>query len=634
MKRILRRAVLAILLLLAALYPLYLAVGNWYLQEGELQKLLNRRPERMSIVWDSAWTSWPGIVHVEGFRIRSQSRVFQWWLAVDRGTVDFDMLSLRNRELLIGGVNGRGASFRLRRRLDAPPRSTLARPDLYPPIPGFENPPDPVPEEIYPRPPRRRKPWHVRISGVQLDDVREVWIEEYRFAGRARVDGGFDARVRERVEVEPTRLEILDGGLALGAGERERPILTKMRGRVYGKVEPYPPQRFKGKEVFRFASGRANVDSRVESLEFLDLLFRQTRWVDVRLGSGPMKADIRLRRGRFLAGSELEARPESIVMDFLDYRAEGPGSARWTVAPAGDDLEGKLALAFGRFTLRRDGYKVSHVRGSGLRIDAVSEEPRIGGLFKPRRVAIDMPKAEVPDLTFYNAYLPADVGMALTAGSGVMSGHFRAAAPDWRGSGELRLTARGIGARFEDRRLRGNLKVHSRLRRIDLGDRRFDLSGSDVELTDVVSLSATPMEGGSWWARAHLDQAVISPGAPVFLRAKVESTLSDPRPVFDFLAPESRSRMVRWVDRLLDVQGVGAVAEIEVGDGFVDIDDLAIAGGDAQVLGRLRLGGQERRGILYASLGKLDVGVELEGTKRDWKILKPKQWFESYPPFE
>jgi hypothetical protein len=371
----------------------------------------------------------------------------------------------------------------------------------------------------------------------------------------------------------------------------------------------------------------------VESLEFLDLLFRRTRWVDVRLGPGPMSADVRLRRGRFLAGSELEARPESISMDFLDYRAEGPGVARWTVAPGGDDLEGRLALVFERFTLRRDGYEVSHVRGNDLRIAAVSEEPRIGGLFKPRRVAIDMPKAEVPDLTFYNAYLPAGVGMALTSGSGTMSGHFRAAAPDWRGSGELQLNARGIGARFEDRRLRGNLKVHSRLRRIDLGDQRFDLSGSDVELTDVVSLSE-PMEGGSWWARAHLDQALISPGAPVFLRAKMESTLSDPRPLFAFLAPESRDRMTRWVDRLLDVQGVGAVAELEVGDGFVRVDRLAIAGGDAQVLGRLRLGGQERRGILYASLGNLDVGVELEGMKRDWKILKPKQWFESYPPFD
>lgn len=633
MKRILRRAVLAILLILAALYPLYLAVGNWYLREGGLRKLLNRRPERMSIVWDSAWTSWPGIVHVEGFKMRSQSRVFQWWLAVDRGTVDFDMWSLQDRELMIGGISGRGTSFRLRRRLDAPPRNGLAQPELYPPIPGFENPPDPKPEEIYPRRPRR-KPWHIRISGVQLDDVREVWIEEYRFAGRARVAGGFDARVRERVEVEPTRLVILDGGLALGAGGRERPILAKMRGRVYGKIEPYPPQRFKGKEVFRFVSGRADVDSRVESLEFLDLLFRQTRWVDVRLGPGPMSADIRLRRGRFLAGSELEARPESIAMEFLDYRAEGPGVARWTVAPAGDDLEGRLALAFDRFTLRRDGYKVSHVRGSGLRIDAVSEEPRVGGLFKPRRVAIDMPKAEVPDLTFYNAYLPANVGMALTSGSGTMNGHFRAAAPDWRGSGELRLNAPGVGARFEDRRLRGNLKVHSRLRRVDLGDKRFDLSGSDVELTDVVSLSATPMQGGSWWARIHLDQAVISPGAPVFLRAKVESTLSDPRPLFSFLAPESRNRLIRWVDRLLDVQGVGAVADIEIGEGYVDVDRLAIAGGEAQVLGRFRLGGEERRGILYASLGELDVGVELEGTKRDWKILRPKKWFESYPPFE
>ena len=59
------------------------------------------------------------------------------------------------------------------------------------------------------------------------------------------------------------------------------------------------------------------------------------------------------------------------------------------------------------------------------------------------------------------------------------------------------------------------------------------------------------------------------------------------------------------------------------------IDDLAVAGGQAKIQGRLRFGGAPKQGILYASYGRWDVGVELDGTQRDWKILRPKKWFEN-----
>ena len=91
--------------------------------------------------------------------------------------------------------------------------------------------------------------------------------------------------------------------------------------------------------------------------------------------------------------------------------------------------------------------------------------------------------------------------------------------------------------------------------------------------------------------------------------------------------------MLGWVDRLLDIQGVGATADLTLGQDYFDVSHLAIAGGKAQLLGRLRFTDGTRRGILYASYGAFDVGLELAGAKRDWKILRPKRWFENYPAF-
>jgi hypothetical protein len=247
-------------------------------------------------------------------------------------------------------------------------------------------------------------------------------------------------------------------------------------------------------------------------------------------------------------------------------------------------------------------------------------------LFTPRRIAIEIPAAEVPQLAFYNAYLPADSGLELTGGAGRMSACFHAAAPDWTGHGNLRLDARGVAARFAGRALQGDLLLRTELQQVDFQGRRFDVSGTKLDVSRVRMAGATQ---GNWWARVHLDRAVLEPGAPVLLRTRIESTLSDPRPVFAFVAPPERSRVLRWVDDLLNVPGVGAVADVAVGSGGVTLDHLAIAGGKAQIQGKIRFGGAANRGILYASYGRWDVGLELDGQQRDWKVLRPKQWFEN-----
>lgn len=635
MKKSFIRLLLALVFGLAILWPLYLLAGNLWLRQGGLERMLNRRPERLSIHWDEAWTLWPGVVHVRGFEMRNQTRVYQWWLAVDRGVVDVDVWNLQDRELLLGPLHGSGAAFRLRRRLDAPPRKRAGRPELYPPIPGLANPPVRKPEELYPRKPGR-EPWHVQITGVQLDDVREVWIEEVRFSGQARVAGGFDVRARERVEVRPSRVEIEAGTLALGGGAKARPIFANARGRVDAHVDPYAPNRSKGWDVLRFTSGRATLEGQVRSLAFLDVFFRETRWVDLRFAGGRTTVDFRLRRGRVLPDSRLEARPDRIAVAFLDYRALGDGSVRWWVDGAEKEPRGRFSLQLDQFRIQREGYGRPHVRGQGLSIEAASREPRVGRLFQPRWVEIEMPGAEVPDLRFYNAYLPERSGLALTGGSGRMSARFRAAAPEWTGTGEIRLSAAGIGARFEERRLHGHLEMHTLLRRADFRDRRFDISGTKIDLTDVVT-QGNPASGEPperWWARAHLDRAVLTPGEPVFLRARLESTLSNSRPVFALVAPAGRGKMLDWVDGLLDIEGVGAVADLTVGKSLLRVDRLAVAGGKAQVQGRFRVAEGHPRGILYAAWGGLDVGVELADGKRDWKILKPRKWFENYPAFE
>jgi hypothetical protein len=634
MKRFVLRLALGLVLAAAALYPLYLIAGNWYLRSGDLERRLNRRPERLLIQVRSAWTSWPGVVHVRGFQIRNQTATSQWWAAMDRGTFTIRLLDLRDRDFIVEGLSGSGVSFRLARRVDNPRWVRRPRPGFQPSIPGLSNPPARPPEKIYPPAPKklgrpRPDPWRIRLGQVDLDDVREIWIDEIRFAGKARIAGGFDMQIWRRLQVEPTRVQIVSGSIAIGAGPRARPILADAHGHVDGEISSYSPSEHRGWQSLRFVSGRAQVEGRVPSLAFLDEYLRRTRWLALEARDARVAADLRVSRGELLPGSRLDARPEHLAARVLDYRAYGPGRVVWEVVSAGKGVEGRLGLGFGSYQVIRTGYRQPHVRGRDLRIEARTDQPRLLGLrlFSPRRFEIEMPSAEVPNLTFYNAYLPPASGLELTGGSGRTSARFQAAAPDWTGHGSLVLDARGITARVEGRPLQGDILLRTQLREVDFQGRRFDISGTKLDVTRV-RMAGVAGGGGNWWARAHLDRAVLEPGSPVLLRARVESTLSDPRPVLAFMAPpERRGRLLDWVDRLLDVQGIGAVADVAVGTGGVTIDRMAIAGGPALIQGKLRLGGPRSQGILYASYGRWDVGLEMDGAQRDWKILKPKQWF-------
>lgn len=641
MKKFAIRLLLAGILALIALYPLYLVAGNLYLRSGDLHSRLNRRPERLLIETSAAWTLWPGTVHVRDFRIRNQTRTTQWWASMDSGTFHIRLLSLRDRELIIEGLNGSGVSYRLRRRVDVPRWALKPRPELQPEIPGLENPPARPPEKIYPVLKRKgpaRDPWRIRLAQIDLDDVREIWIDEFRFAGAARIAGGFDMMVWRRLLVDPTRIEIASGTFALGKGAHAQPILADMTGRIDGEISPYSPREHRGWNSLRFLSGRAKIGGEMHSLDFLEGFLRKTGWLDLEIDDGRIAADLRVRRGRILPGSRMEARPERLAASALDYRAEGPGQVVWEVVSEGEgekkETGARILLGFDEFQVARKGYRKAHVRGRNLSIRVVSGEPRLieRELFSPRRFDLEIPHAEVPDLSFYNAYLPNNSGLALTGGSGRMSAHLRASAPDWTGTGDMSLDARGVSARFENRPLRGNIALRTRLRSADFRGKRFDVSGSKLDLTGVRFAGTPGMTGAGgpardWWARAHLDHAVIEPGAPVFLRARVESTISDPRPLMAFMAPERRNRLLNWVDKLLDVKGIGAVADLAVGDGAVTLDRMAIEGGPAKIQGRLRFGGAPKQGILYASYGRWDVGVELDGDQRDWKILRPKKWF-------
>ncbi len=618
------------LALAVLLYLGYLAAANALLRSAWLPAKLNGNPQHLLIRYAAAWTVWPGLVHVRGLSIREQSRVTQWQVTLDEGWMALDLPLLARRQLAASALGGSGVSFRLRRRPE--PRAAAETAPGSPDIAGLaltEAPPRPSEAETAEA---ARRSWRITLRGIQLERVREVWIEGYRFAGEAQLAGGFDLQPERWLALDPARIGIRAGALALAG----RPVLESLAGEVRGDLGGFRPQDAGDGGFLRQASGRLRLAGAIPDLGFLQPYLQQVRWIQIGGTSGVWRADLRAARGRYLAGSHLEARPRQVTARLDgDDEAWGTGLVTWDVTAEGDGGQGSLVAAFDELQLRRPGSATPRAHGRGLRLEVATRGLALADLPAPVGIAVTLPPAEVGDFSSYNVYLPRGAGLQLRAGTGRVQGWLRAAAPAWQGDGEVDLVGRRVEAVFQGHRLRGNLHVHSRFRAL-ARERQLALAASDVEISGVSELpaagaprAASAPESG-WWARAHLVNAAVRPGQPVYLAARMTATLSDGRPLLAIFPP-GRRRLLGWLDRLLDLRAIQASGDLQAGRESVVLDGVATSAGSVELRARLRFAGGRRDGDVYAAYGPLSVGLELSGGDRRWKLLGARRWYESQP---
>lgn len=603
------RLAAAVVLALVALELLYLAGANFFLSGPLAGRVLNRRPEKLLVQYDSAWSPWPGEVRIRGFRIRGQGRAAQWVATADELSGRIALLPLAFKSFRASGVEGEGVTFRLRRRRDRFPDLPFP-PEQEPPIPGLENPPEPPPP---PPPEGRRWRWSVALSGVELSPVREIWIDRFRLLDEAEVAGGFTLRLKRSLRVHATRLELSEARVLVG-GEA---IATGVRGGVRLSSERFDHTEHRGRRSLPFFAADLELRGRGAGLGFVDAYLERLPWLRVAGGAGPFAADLHLDDGRLEPGSGLVLEPRETAVALLDYRARGRGRVELRV----DDDGARLAARLADFEITRRGYDAPHVRGSGLVVAVATPDARLPPSFEEARVAVRLPAAEIPDLAFYNAYLPEAAGLRIDGGRGTIEGHFEARAATGLGSGELRLAGTDVGVTYGETGLRGDFELASRFPRAEIERRSFRLDGTRLTVTGGRLASEEP-----WAARVLLPRGLLQPGRPVVLRTDVTAVLSDAHPIVTLY--RERHPLPGWVLEALDLGEVKATARVEAGEERVAIRDLEAEAEPLALVGSLTLAGPSRKtGRLLLTYRDLAIGFDLRGGETDLKLLRAREWF-------
>lgn len=376
------------------------------------------------------------------------------------------------------------------------------------------------------------------------------------------------------------------------------------------------------------STGSARGRWHVPSIGGLLALFTQADWLDVD-GSGTVEADLQLADGRLAEGSRLRVQDVDAQAAVLGNRFSGRARAEARIEAAADGTaRSQVSLAMDRFLVAPGGAPASpYVEGDDLRVDLESDA-RLDRMRETLQARIRFDGARVPALAAFNPYLPGG-GLRFAGGSGRLTGDLRVDGDGEVGEGTLRVDAPKAALALAGLDLRGDVVIDGRLRRGSLQKGNFDLGGSRVALRNVAFSERGGTSRSGWWATVDLERGHVAWKRPSSAGGKLRARMKD----VDFLLAmfADRADYPAWIGKVVDAGEVRLDGRWDWrGDALV-LDRMHAANERFRVDARLKLQGNARRGDLYASWGRLGVGLELQGAGHQLHLRNAREWFHSRP---
>jgi hypothetical protein len=453
----------------------YLVGMNVFLRTRLLRDVLGSDPDSLLVDYTSAYSVWPGHIHVEGLSIRGRDSHVEWMLRLDRCTFDVAFSDFVHRKFRAGHVRGDGLSLRLRRRVDQVTPETMS---ALPPVPGFLDPPladvgpppPPLTDETY-------NLWSVQLDDVIAAHVREVWVDTTRYSGDLEVRGRWVFRPLRWLDVGPATIDARPLDVSFGMVE---PWLSGVEGRLDVTVHPFDLGTIEGTDIVDQISVRADLRGTAWGAQMAN---RATGGQSVEItgavASFVLHADV--DHGVLEPGTRLDTDP-------FDARATAAGVVFEASLQAELDVgaEGVAHAHLGAAAARISAGGQERARAEALTLALTSRDLDLAkNPFSDPSYAVEVRGAETRSLDYWCSYLPLPSGMRVASGRLTVAGRLEGAvrARAGRGHVEVGVSDLEVVAGRGDV-VRGNLTgaVH-----VDgsLESKLVDLSGSEVSLREV-----------------------------------------------------------------------------------------------------------------------------------------------------
>jgi len=599
LKRWGKTALTIALLVAIGILPGYIVIVNVMLSTKLISRMVSHDEETVSLTYDSAWSVWPGVVHVKGFEVRGSDSVLQWVVQLDEVSCDIHLWELLNRKFYARDIHAKGFVFRVRLRVE-PTDADDPLHDALPSIPGYTNPP-----LVHAGPPELLTDENYNLWTAHLDDidttVREVWIQHYRLLGEGRLRGGFFFKPVRVVQVDPALLEMESGEVHLADH-----VVARLSGFVQTTIDPFDPRGVDGLNILETISARIALDAQLPGLDFINFHTDPSSGVRVEDGSGALRTDLTLRGGTVSPGSFLSLATAHLGVSTPDLEVDASGEVVLRVTEGDDEAGAHLAVTVPRATLARPGKGLPPAAVEGLHVALRSDE--LGLIHLPSRFAakVNVPAAVLPDLRWFNREGADPAAPELTGGIAFFRGKAEID-EDGRGTGALRALVRHAAVRFKQTSIQADAVAELALESSGPLPKLPSIRKSKVEVSDVIFKhkgEAYP----AWWAKVDIEEATLGED---LIHARLKLRCKDAQPAVGLL--DAEDVIPGWAAGLLTLEGLTASADVRKSDAATDFKLLKAEGGSFELRGRLKKPVKGKpEGAFLVSAGPLSVGISID----------------------
>ncbi len=615
---------------LLALEVVYVVAANIFLGTDLLPQLINTKPEKTSISWESISTWFPGWATVKGFTLRSQTKKDQVYVHVAEADARISLVKLMFKTIHIRGVDAREVDFRYRERLDAPRRverldDSLEAPpgfEYYPEIPGLSNPPDPKPEDLYPRK-KKKRPWTISITGADVEGPVKVAFNEFRIEGEGSVGGGVTVRPRDTIAIHRGRLGLNSTMVFFGPE-----VVTEnlsISSDLHFKT--FPAKKAKMADVIGGITGSLSIAGRLS--ERAAVTQEITPGITT-FGAGIVAADLEFKHGVLRAGSRYSLQSDAFIVQIMGVDATGSATVSGeTVKESGEHVS-SMRITFGDFRFVDPDDESADITGSGLELKARWNGLSLAGRTPASQVDVVVPKTFINDVSIFNGFVPGQETLSLESGTGEVEA--RLEVENRIAVGTLDLVADDIVLNAKNVPVYGDLDIRANLAEGDLPKRHFNFSGTTIRLDDIVD-EALPEKKQkkleAWFCEIELEEGTVTFGKPMAAAGRIGVKMHDTRPLVAVL--KDFGVKLKGMSMMPNIKNIEGSMTMAFGQGHMDVDDINLTGKDLEVLGWLASRDKKMDGRLFITYGILAAGIGLEQGKAKVQLGKPRKWFEGQP---
>ncbi|MEA1889126.1 MAG: hypothetical protein U9N50_05020 [Pseudomonadota bacterium] len=391
----------------------------------------------------------------------------------------------------------------------------------------------------------------------------------------------------------------------------------------------------KGKEILPMLdsdSEQLKIRGVISDLRWLNVLMKNRFNLAIR-GAGDISAELVLDSGWMAPGTEFNINPKKLIVEVLDYVATGGGGGhlRLAVEKGGESPDVSLDIKMTDASFKNKDDEQSFVEDTDILLQALARNITFDGKGRDVDLHLQIPSAQVKDLSVYNSYLPPDSPLQIVDGQAELKVDVLLK-PESAG-GFVKLISTGMHAMADKQEVEADMNIDIKLVGGVPQNMDFDISGSTIEINNVkVTGDKKDFNDDNWGVLLSLNKARAVWKQPVQLDIEADLGMTDSRPFVAMIA--NKKDKEGWLAKAMTIDDVKGKVNMRVNNRIIVIP-YAFAGSDNIDVGaKAIVSADARNGVLYARFRKLHGLLKFNNGKRNLDILKARKKFDEYVPSE